>query len=98
MESIVRRTPSGIAQRISGRAIVVSVAHVLALGMKNLAAAEAGDTRRARAHQPVEDIEVVADFVEEVGAPPFLLAPPVARQIAAMLGMQMLSGIHRNDI
>ena len=47
---------------------------------------------------PAEDIEVVADLVEQVGAAPGRLAPPVARQVAAVLGRQVLGGVDGDDL
>ena len=52
----------------------------------------------ARTRQPSENIEIVAHLVEEIGAAPFLLAPPVARQIPAMLRRQMFGRVHRDKL
>src|SRR6185437_13317630 len=66
--------------------------------MEDAPAAEAHDLARARTRQPPEDIEVVADLVEIEGAAPFLLAPPIACEIAAMFGRQMLGRVHRDQL
>ncbi len=98
VEGVIGARPAGVAHRIGGRAIAVAALDVLAPGVEDAPPAEARDTRRPRAGEAAEDVEVVADLVEIERAAPFLLAPPVAREIAAMLRRQMFGRVHRDDL
>src|SRR5580698_4378366 len=64
--------------------------------MKDAPATKTRHACGARADKTAENIEIMAHLIEHEGTAPFLLAPPVAREITAMLRRQMLRGIERD--